>query len=37
MPAGTIFANTSTGQGFDHTKSTWATQVVLAVGFTLGK
>jgi hypothetical protein len=37
MPAGTIFTNTSTGTGFDHTKNTWATQVVLAVGFTLGK
>lgn len=37
MPAGTIFTNTSTGKGFDHTKDTWATQIVLGIGVTLGK
>lgn len=36
MPSGTIFTNTSTGTGFDHTKDTWATQMVLSVGFTVG-
>jgi hypothetical protein len=37
MPEGTIFKNNTTGEGFDHTKNTWATQIVLAVGLTLGK
>lgn len=37
MPAGEIFKNTVDGQGFDHTKNTWATQMVLGVAFTIGK
>ena len=37
MPAGTIFTSTSTGQGFEHTKNTWVTQVSLGVGLTVGK
>lgn len=37
MPAGTIFTNASTGTGFDHTKDTWTTQIVVAVGITFGK
>jgi len=37
MPEGTLFRNTSTGTGFEHHKDTWATQIVVSVGLTLGK
>jgi len=37
MPAGEIFTNTSTGNGFLHTKDTWATQIMLGIALTVGK
>jgi len=37
MPSGTIFRNNTTGQGFEHTKDTWATQISLSVGITVGR
>ena len=36
MPAGELFKNTTTGVGFDHTKNTWATQMVVGVALTIG-
>ena len=37
MQAGKIFTNTATGIGFEHTKNTWATQIMLGIALTFGK